>query len=162
MACILVTAKSMYLPDSENLYGWTVVSSGGEDYYVRKIGGHVLLAHPCIEEIGKKLLVKHSIVASWVSFAKGYFRGEDPSFNESVFYLIAHDKDLLSKEIVKEGVFRASSIVSGSNLNGLIMDRHIYVFPHIPNKPMFSLFISRLIDESLSENDVDSVVQLIK
>lgn len=160
MAFIFITAMYKNMPDAENLFGWDVID-GTADFYIRSVNNHVLVAHPCIEEVGKKVLIKQNILASWIEFVKIYFSQHYSDFKDADLYVIAHDKDLLPRTCVKEGLFRSSSIEKRSKLVGMILDKHIYVFPHIPRKPMFSALISKML-EDLSEEQIDSVIQLIE
>lgn len=158
MAFIFITAKYKNMPDAENLSGWDVID-GTADFYIRSVNNHVLVAHPCIEEVGKKVLIKQNILASWIEFVKIYFSQHYSDFKDADLFVIAHDKDLLSCD--KEGLFRSSSIEKGSKLVGMIPDKHIYVFLHSPRKPMYSTLISKML-EDLSEEQIDSVIQLIE
>lgn len=157
MAVLIITTKSAFLPDPDEPAGWELHGHDGRDYFVRQAGPHRLYLTECITDASKKQKIKHETLAGIVRFAQT----DAADAPRDTFYLIAHDKDLLKASENDEGIYREAGVEEvGSSLQGLVPDRHIYIFQHVAQQDMFEKLISNLLDE-INPSLVEEVVQLI-
>ena len=157
MAVLIITTKAAFLPDPDDPAGWALREHDGRDYFVRQAGPHRLYLTECLTDAGKKQKIKHDAVAGIVRFAQS----DAADAPRQAFYLIAHDKDLLKVSGNDEGVYREAGIEEiGSSLQGLIPDRHIYIFQHVAQQDMFETLINKLLDD-IGPTEVEEVVRLI-
>ena len=157
MAVLIITTKSAFLPDPDDPAGWALREHEGRDFYVREVGEHRLYLTECLADAGKKQKIKHESIAGIVRYVLQDVSGAD----RGDFYLIAHDKDLLKASGNDEGIYREAAVAEvGSSLQGLLPDRHIYLFQHVAQQDMFEALINKLLDD-ISAEEVQAVVQLI-
>lgn len=157
MAVLIITTKAAFLPDLDDLAGWTLCAHDGREYYVQQTGPHRLYLTECLADADKKQKIKHETLAGIVRFAQSDAAGADPGD----FYLIVHDKDLLKASGNDEGIYREAGVEAvGSSLQGRIPDRHIYIFQHVARQDMFETLISKLLDD-IDPETVRQTVQLI-
>ena len=151
MAVLIITAKPAFLPDPDDLAGWEL--QGG--LYHRQAGAHHLFLAECIEEVNRKQRAKHEHLAELVRAAR-------QAVPDGECYLIAHDRDLLKGSgSGDEGIFPEAGVAAvGSSLAGLVPDRHIYIFQHVPQQDMFETLIVNLLDDITAET-VERTVSLI-
>ena len=155
MAVLIITTKSAFLPDPDDLCGWTPCADA--PCFFRQAGPHRLYLAECLADAGKKQKIKHEALASLVRYARQAAEDADPA----AFYLIAHDKDLLKAGGNDEGIYREAGVAAvGSSLQGLVPDGHIYIYQHVAQQEMFVKLIKRLLDP-IGPEEVEEVVQLI-
>ena len=161
MATLLITAKPCHLPDPEHKGKWSILPEANEFYY-QKVGSHHIFLHKCLpdEEQGKKLVYKHKKVSEWINMIFSYLKNNIDDICLADFYLIAHDEDLLRYKNNDEGLFSESSVVTvGSDLQGKVPDKHIYVFMHSIQHDMFEKLIKNLID--IDESSIAAAIEII-
>ena len=157
MSVLIITTKTAFLPDPDDLAGWELRTQEGRDIFFRQVGSHRLYLTECFPDAGKKQKIKHEELAKVVR----YVRQDTADAVLEHFYLIAHDKDLLKAGGNDEGIYREAGVAEvGSSLQGLIPDGHIYIFQHVAQQDMFEKLINVLLDEMRPEQ-IDEVVQLI-
>ena len=157
MSVLIITTKTAFLPDPDDMAGWELRTQECRNIYFRQVGPHRLYITECLADAGKKQKIKHEALAGVVRYVRQDAADAEP---ESL-YLIAHDKDLLKASGNDEGIYREAGVAEvGSSLQGLIPDGHIYIFQHVAQQDMFEKLINVLLDE-ISPEQIDDVVQLI-
>lgn len=161
MATLFITAKPCHMPDQDHLGGWNILQEANEFYYQR-VGSHHIFLHECLsyKEQRKLPVYKHKKVSDWINKVLSYLNNNITDFRIDDFYLIAHDGDLLRYNNNDEGLlpeYKVEAVDGG--LQGIVPDKHIYVFMHSIQHDMFEELIKKLID--INEINIEAAIEII-